>query len=116
MTGGGEVGATPWRSMREIIGANERVAVPVVIVRRKCLAIRGQPTDGSAVVTRGEELTASSGDDCRGSASLLHREDPVALSVPHGNGVAIVFDVIQLARLPDRALWKMHVGVQYRHE
>src|SRR5262249_8524823 len=85
---------------------------PVAIPGRQGLAIRGQATDGSAVVTRGDEFAATGDEHRRRSAALLRSEDPVGLAVPDGNGVAIVLDVIELAVMPDGALRKVDVIVQ----
>ena len=55
MTGGGEVD-TAETIGREIVRADEFVAVFVVILGRQRVAIGGHPTDGSVVVTRGQEI------------------------------------------------------------
>jgi len=49
------------------------------------------------------------------SAAALGREYPVLFPIPRHHGIAAVFNVVQLAVVPNRPLRKMRIGVQSEH-
>ena len=97
---------------RKVVGADEGMPVLVVRVGRQILAVGGDVADRAAVIAGGEKFAARRGNDRRRAAARLGPEDAVLRTVPSGHRTAIVFDVVELAVVPDRPLGKVRIVVE----
>src|SRR4029078_12164349 len=95
----------------KIIGADERMAIAILVVGRQRLAIRRNASDRVRIVTRNDEFTAAGRQDGRWTATILFPEDVVFLAIPGQDRAAAIFDIEELVLVPDGAFGKPGIVV-----